>query len=166
MANDCWLPELFDVSDLRNWEQIYNDIYAIFHEDFIESAPIFEGKKVWIRKYPYEFGREKAFYHLTCQDYEKTMDRKPDLRRCERVRWIRAFIENYACDPSLCEDCDGVKVWSEPYKNTSRVYLLLEEELYVVILERRENYVLLVTAFYIDQDHKMDKLIRKWERYA
>ena len=166
MNKDCWIPELVSCADLEQWEKYYNEIYAIFHRDFVESHPLFEEKEVCIRRYPIEYGKEEAFFHVTCQDYLKSNDRSPDIRRCERIKWVRSFIENYTCDPSLCIDCDGIKVWSEPYKNTSRVYLLSEEEWYVVIVERRKRYVLLITAYYIDYDHTMDKLIRRWERHT
>ena len=49
-------------------------------------------------------------------------------------------------------------VWSTPYKGHSRVKMLLEDEQYLVVLERREKYCLLITAFYVDQEHRLEKL--------
>lgn len=162
----CWLPDLEYFSDYdNNWSDYQNALYAVFSSDFIASRPVFEGKQVNIRKHPIEYGKEEAFFHVTCQDYTKQNDRVPDLRRCERIRWIRAFIENYGCDCSLCDDCSGIKVWSEPYKNTSRVHLLFEEERYIVILERRESYCLLITAFYIEYDHTLAKYVKRYTKY-
>ena len=162
MNENCWLPELMVQSDYEDWQHYYDAVYGIFHSDFIEDHPYFESKKVVIRKYPIEHGREDAFFHVTCQDYYHQNDRAPDFRRCERIRWVRKFIENYNCDPSLCEDCEGVKIWAEPYHSTERVHLLLEEERYLVVLERRRDYILLITAYYVDQDHSLDKLVRRW----
>ena len=82
-----------------------------------------------------------------------------------RMWWIRAFIENYNCDSSLCEECDGVKVWREPFKSRTRVHILLEEERYVVILEEREKYFLLITAFYLDYDNALQKQLKHYEQY-
>ena len=112
----CWLPELEYCDDLSQWAEYEEMIYDIFIDDFITDVPQFKGKDIKIREYPRIDGKEESFYHVTCKDYFKTMERNPDLRRCERIRWVRAFIENYNCDPKLCEDCEGVKVWCETYK--------------------------------------------------
>jgi hypothetical protein len=61
--------------------------------------------------------------------------------------------------------CDGIKVWEEDYKTNQRIYLLLEEERYIVIIERRETYCLLITAYYLDYDHSLRKLLAKYDAY-
>lgn len=166
ISETCWLPkqELFDDYD-NNWKKYESTLYDIFKCDFIVSHPSFEGKQVNIRKHPMEYDKEEAFFHVTCQDYLKDGERVPDFRRCERIRWVKAFIENYNCDSSKCPECDGVKVWSEPYKSNSRVHILLEEERYMVVLERRDSYCLLVTAFYFDKDHTLEKKLKHYEKY-
>ncbi len=162
----CWLPEQEMWEDYENdWMKYQEALYQIFKADFIKTRPVFEGKQVNIRKHSIEYGKEEAFFHVTCQDYLKNGERVPDFRRCERIRWIRAFIENYDCDSSQCEKCEGIKVWSEPYKNTTRVHMLFEEERYMVVVERRDSYCLLVTAFYFEQDHSLRKKLRHYERY-
>jgi len=64
-----------------------------------------------------------------------------------------------------CNSCDGIKVWSVPYKSTTRVHLLLEEERYIVVLERRKSYCLLITAFYFEHDHSLKAKIKHYEKY-
>lgn len=163
---NCWLPklELFDSynNDFSNYQSA---LYEIFQNDFIKTHPLFEEKQVNIRRHPIEHGKEEAFFHVTCQDYMKQGERVPDFRRCERIRWVRAFIENYNCDITQCEECEGIKVWSEPYRNADRVHMLLEEERYMVVVERRETYCLLITAFYFNQDHSLRKKLQHYERY-
>lgn len=166
LDDNCWLPELVELKDYgNNWERYENAIYEVFKKDFIDDRPEFEEQDVWIRKYPMEYEKENAFFHVTCKDFNKTNNREPDIRRCERIKWIRSFIENYNCDASLCENCEGIKVWREPYKNKYRVNLLFEEEQYIVILEPRENYCLLITAFYIQYQHQMEKRLKKYEQF-
>lgn len=89
---DCWVPDIIpaDLSNYRKYEAI---LYNIFYNDFIIYHPIFNGFPVQIRKYPIENGKEEAFFHITCQDYMKNHDRRPDFRRCERIKWPRKFIE-------------------------------------------------------------------------
>lgn len=165
MEKECWLPDIICYDGRREWKDYQDEIYGIFKHDFIDSSPQFENRKVQIRKYPVEYGKEEAFFHVTCREYQNGRNREPDLRRCERIRWVRSFIENYKCDVTECEDCDGIKVWTEPYKNKSRVHLLLEEEKYIVILEPRERYCLLITAFYLDYDNAMEKQLKHYYRY-
>lgn len=166
ISENCWLPNQEYFDDYNNlWNEYQDALYSIFKNDFIDNPPSFEGKQVHVRKHPMEYEKEEAFFHVTCQDYLKDGERVPDFRRCERIRWVKAFIENYQCDSSLCESCEGVKVWSEPYKNNSRVHMLLEEERYIVVVECRKSYCLLVTAFYFDQDHALEKKLKHYEKY-
>ena len=165
MCNPCWIPDLMLPSNYTDFKHYYDAVYGVFHEDFVESHPVFEGQKVVIRRMPIENGREDAFYHVTCKDFLHTQDRQPDLRRCERIHWIRKFIENYKCENKDSDDCDGIKYWEAPYHNRKRVFLLSEEESYIVILEKRQDYILLITAYYIEYDRNMDKLLNEWEKY-
>ena len=106
---DCWVPDIIpaDLSNYRKYEAI---LYNIFYNDFIIYHPIFNGFPVQIRKYPIENGKEEAFFHITCQDYMKNHDRRPDFRRCERIKWPRKFIENSGCTPAPYENCTGMKL--------------------------------------------------------
>ena len=166
MENLCWLPPLELLVEHNNDWKIYEAIlYGIFRADFVDSRPIFEGKPVNIRRHPMEYNKEEAFFHVTCSDYRKDNNRIPDFRRCERIRWVKSFIENYNCDPTNCPDCDGVKVWEEPAGTNERVHLLLEEERYLVVIERRESYCLLITAFYMDHDNSLSKRLKHYDLY-
>lgn len=166
MKGTCWLPNLECLDDYQNsWDDYESTLYSIFKNDFIENHTYFHGKQVAIRREPIEYGKEEAFFHVTCQDYWKDGNRVPDLRRCERIRWVRAFIEHYHCDTTLCEDCDGVKVWEEVCYGKKRVHILLEEERYMVVVEPRRTYCLLITAFYLEHDHALRKKLRHYEKY-
>lgn len=166
MNNSCWLPGLECLDDYGNdWASYERELYEIFKNDFIDSYPNYRDTRVSVKHYPIEYGKEEAFFHITCKDYAGGGERIPDLRRCERIRWIRAFIENYDCDPSKCQDCEGVKVWREPYKRKTRIHMLLEEERYMVILEERRTYYLLITAFYLDSNHALKTQVEHYELY-
>lgn len=166
ISDFCWLPKQESFDNYGNsWNKYEEALYSIFKNDFIDSKPFFKDKQVNIRRHPIEYGKEEAFFHITCQDYEKEGNRVPDFRRCERIRWVRAFIENYNCKLPFCEMCEGVKVWSEPYKNNSRIHILLEEEKYMVVIECRKSYYLLVTAFYFDHEHTLKKKLKRYEKY-
>lgn len=163
---DCkWLPSLEPYSTEKQWSEYEGFIYSIFYNDFIKTHPCFDNKKVNVRHHPKEYGKEEAFFHLTCQDYLKDCDRVPDFRRCERIRWVRKFIENYDCAEG-CEECSGIKVWDKPFKNNYRTHILFEEEKYIVVLEKRDNYCLLITAFYFNRNHTLEKKLKEYRKYS
>lgn len=159
-----WLPPLEEHDPSQAWPEYEDFLYEIFKNDFILHKPYFMKKRVSIRRFPIENGKEESFYHVTCQDYNHTRERFPDLKRCERIRWVKSFIEKHHCNLETCEDCESLKVWSKKNKKGrySRVHILFEEERYMVVLEPREEYCLLITAFYFDQEHKLRKKIKEY----
>ena len=163
---DCkWLPDLIPCTDWTKFDEYEEKIYQIFKGDFIDTHPSFQGTPVKIRYQPYHNGREEAFFHITSQEYAHDGERLPDNKRCERIRWVRAFIENHECDDICPEPCDGVKVWYEMYRNYRRYHLLLEEENYMVLIEKRQSYTLLITAYYFDHPHSMRKQLKKYNEF-
>lgn len=58
-----------------------------------------------------------------------------------------------------------MKVWREPYKSKIRVHILLEEERFIVILEERKGYFLLITAFYLNYDNSLEKQLKHYEQF-
>lgn len=164
MENCKWLPPLVIYSSSEEWAKYEEAIYSIFQEDFIQSFPILNGLRVNIRHHPKEYGKEEGFFHVTCQDYFNINDRSPDFRRCERIAWIRKFIENIDCNMT-CDICDGLKVWNKPWKSTYRTHILFEKEKYMVVLEKRDKYYLLITAFYFDRNHTLSKKLKEYDKY-
>ena len=166
--NTCWLPGIVDYNDYNgNWGQYENALYLIFKADFIDTKPTFENKQVNIKRHPMVGDKEEAFIHITHQDYNKDGERLPDMRRCERIRWTRSFIENHNCDITKCIECDGIKIWEEDaHKGTGkRIHLLLEKERYVVVIERRATYCVLITSFYIQYNHELRKKLKRHEKF-
>ncbi|MBC8418168.1 MAG: hypothetical protein ISR62_01560 [Desulfobacteraceae bacterium] len=86
-----WLPPMVRVDP---WGQDTFDIlYSIFERDFKFNQPLYSGKPVWF--FPeMEGDKESIFWHLTHREDKKTGERLPDMRRCERLPWIKAVIEN------------------------------------------------------------------------
>lgn len=167
--NNCWLPELnefpqtsFTVASYKEYEA---SLYCTYKKDFWSNDLFFQGLKVQVRKSPIIDGYEESFVHFTCKNYENVQNREPDFRRCERLHWIRKFIENYQCKARCVEKCDGIKYWEEPYKSTMRFHFLFEEERFLVVLEKREYYCLLITAFYLEYDHSLQKQLKHYRMY-
>ena len=162
--SDCWVPDCMYFDDYDKDFKMYEEaLYEVFKHDFLDSKPMFMGKPVQHRKYPMENGKEEAFYHITCNDYCHVKDRSPDFRRSERIKWCRAFIEKYKCEGYKCEDCDGMRVWTEWYRGKLQTCILSEEYRYIVILEERDDFYLLISAYYIEYDRSLRKKIDNYD---
>ena len=163
-----WLPEIVECKDYNKWNEYLDEIYKIFKNDFIDNRPTFEGKNVNFRRAPMDEKYEHTFIHLTHKDEfhksDNPNDRIPDPRRAERIGWNRAIIDNYKCNEN-CADCDKVLYFEEYYKKNIRSYFLFKDAKFLVILEKRESYNLLITGYYIEYDNAMEKYIKKYEKY-
>ena len=95
MTENCdWLPALVSSKDYGDdWKQYVNELFAIFYRDFIESQPKLDGKWVCCRRDPIYDGKEAGFWHCVSEGPEESK-RTLDLRRCERIAWIRRIIDN------------------------------------------------------------------------
>ncbi len=168
MDNCKWLPKIVECKDYNKWNEYVDILYSIFKKDFIYSKPIFEGKGVNFRKAPMDGKYEHTFIHLTHKDeFHKSSDpndRIPDPRRAERIGWNRAIIENYKCNES-CKNCEKILYFEEYYKKNVRAYFLFKDVKFLVIIEKRQNYNLLITGYYIEYDNAMEKYIKKYEKY-
>ncbi|TAF12190.1 MAG: hypothetical protein EAZ77_00385 [Nostocales cyanobacterium] len=157
MTQPSWLPPLVLFNDYGgNWEVYLEAIYSIFKTDFIDSKPNFKGIRFSLKRHPLFQDKEATFWHVTSEGSQET-ERIPDFRRCERIRWLRPIIEN-AEDPAI-------KLWENDRKGEKRICLWLEAEEYLVILAKREEYVLLWTAYLVTQAHRKRKLQKEYEAY-
>lgn len=166
--NNCFLPEIIKYNSEIEWEDYYNSLYEIFKRDFLDKNRklTFNDKDVYIKKYPLEGNKEQAFFHITNKEEDSVDDRVPDFRRCERIEWVRLFIENYFCSKKC--NCSGVHNWIEPFKeNKMRTYIWCESKRFLVVLEDRNNYYLLITAFYVNENNhkKIEKLKYNYLQY-
>ena len=152
-----WIPDLVTLTESEgNWNVYLEKIYALFKEDFVYLRPDFRDQKVILKKYPTCKGKEATFWHLISEGKVED-DRIPDLRRCERIRWPRATIEN--------ETRPEVKVWENRRGSESRVVLWLENREYLVVLARRSRYYILWTAYTVTRSHQKAKLEREFRQY-
>ena len=94
-SEDEWLPDLWSLTDADgNWTDYLEQTYARFRDDFMDSQPKFCGLWVRCRRDPIEAdGKEAGFWHCTSEG-PNDPERIPALRRCERIAWVRAIIEN------------------------------------------------------------------------
>lgn len=157
----CWIPEARSWADTSGgWAAYDSWILGVLKRDFMDDRPIFRGKPVRLRVKPEHKGRPEGFWHLTSakmqgmvgEELDTPWGRSLDFKRCERIEWPRAFIEHAgdcSCSPDLCS---GVMVWDTvtrggPSGVKRKTKLFLEERSYLVVLEDRNSYWVLITAF-------------------
>jgi len=151
-----WLPPLVCLPDYQNdFTKYLGAVYAYFKEDFIDSKVLFEKTRISLKRHPQFQNKEYVFWHITSEGDVET-ERTPDIRRCERIRWIKPIIEN-ASGPA-------VKQWENNRKGDRRVCLWLEEEDYLVVLALRKDYVLLWTAYMTNFENTRQKLQKEYKR--
>jgi hypothetical protein len=150
-----WLPELLQFTG--DWSAYVEQVYDAFRSDLLRSRATFRGRRVSVRADPRDQGKEAGFWHATSTGKDE-MERTPDLRRCERVRWIRPIIE--------CADAEAIRRWETKRGSDRRVLLALPDFSYVVILADRKTYVLFITAFCVGRQHRRDKLKKEWESWT
>ncbi|MCI0655401.1 MAG: hypothetical protein L0Y39_13165 [Methylococcaceae bacterium] len=152
-----WLPPLVLFSDYDgNWQAYLDAIYECFKQDFIDNKPVFQGRRLGLKRHPMSYGKEATFWHMMPEGMEEEI-RMPDLRRCERIRWPKPVIEH--------NDDPKVKYWVSVKHNEDRIHIWLEEEDYVVVLADRKNFLLPWTAFLVTRDHTRRKLTKEHETY-
>ena len=78
---------LFDVFG-GNWRAYETELHRIFMDEIVRGGLQFRGQRVSCRRNPETVGRWSSFWHLV-QEGRVEDERTPDLRRCERLRWVR-----------------------------------------------------------------------------
>lgn len=157
MPLPSWLPSLVRLEENNgDWNQYLIVLYEIFKSDFINSKCNYRGIRIAIKRHPQIDGKETTFWHLISQGKDES-ERKPDIRRCERIRWPKPIIENVPTD--------DIKAWQNKHGRETRVCLWLEVAEYLVILAERNNYLLLWTAYPVTENHRKRKLQKEYEDY-
>lgn len=131
-----------------------NQLWTYFREDFIESKPSFNGAPVGLMRAQSPDGKHQTFWHVVQTDNEGDGHRLYDPERASRVRWIRSLIEA-AGRPDT-----NILCWVKKDRRGSRIHLTPPDLSYVVVIEERKGYYLLVTAYVVSYENRRDKIRR------
>lgn len=156
-SNADWLPPLVLLADYDGDAAAYLEaVYGYFRQDFVGSQPVYPTKRFALKRHPMTLGKEATFWHLISSGPLEE-DRLPDLRRCERIRWPRPMIEAI--------QGDRLRMWTNERQGHRRIVIAVDDFSYVVVLEERADYVLLWTAYFVEQPHRRGKLRREYEAW-
>lgn len=157
MSQPPWLPALETLSTYGgDFNRYLEAIYAIFCTDFVDSKPVYAGKRLGLKRHPVIQGKEATFWHMISEGSDEA-ERLPDLRRCEHIRWPRPIIEN-ASD-------SVIKIWRETRGSSQRIHLWFSAAEYLVVLDERKDFILPWTAYPVERKSQQEKLEKRWERY-
>ena len=92
-----------------NWNRYIETIYKIYTDTILNSNITFKNIPVRPRYSPLEQGKEHGFWHVTSEGYIEE-ERQPDLRRCERIKWLEWVIRNFS-------GYDEISCWEEKRNN-------------------------------------------------
>jgi hypothetical protein len=156
-----WIGSLITLEECDGDSEKYIEkLFEIFKKDFIDSRPTFKNKPVLFDK-KLDGDKPNTFVHITTEDDVTTKQRILSMRRCERIGWIRAIIEN-ANDPA-------VLVWQKKQATserfTTRTYLFLEQENFLVVLQEIKFGYFVITAIYVDNPNQKRKHLKAYEAY-
>ncbi len=151
------LPDLIKLENYNgSWEDYIEVVYQVFRRDFIENKTFYNNKRVGVKKTPLFKNKECCFWHLTSQGKVEE-ERIPDLRRCERIGWIKPIIEN--------NKNKLVKFWINQRQREERICLCYGDWDYLIVLIKIKDYLLLLTAYPIEYNSKKDKLKKEYYAY-
>ena len=152
MKKQFILPQLIFLEDYKGNFSLFNEaVYAIFKNDFVKSRPVFQNKRLGLKAHPLIDGKEYTYYHFTHSGNIET-ERIPDLRRMERIGFPKPMID--------FSDDTNLKVWRNKRGTSERILILHEAERYLVILEDRQKYILPWTAYLVDDNSRLRRLLQ------
>ena len=135
-----------------DWTAYETELHRIFIAEIARGGFTFRGVQVNCRRLPEAAGRWASFWHLV-QEGRVEDDRTPDLRRCERIRWVRWMIQNAPTHAEIDE-------WQNTRGTEVNTLLWFREE-YLVVLARRQGYWLLKTAYCTEKSGRIRQLQRE-----
>ena len=150
-------PDLILFEDFKgNFKSYFASVYEVFESDFIKSNPKFNGSKVSAKKHPEVDGIHRTFYHIT-HEGEDEANREPDIRRMERIKFPKFFIQN--------NTLKDFYVWENKRGKDTRVLIFNESQDYLVVLTKRKDYYLFWTAYLIENTHTKRKIFKEYNAY-
>ena len=154
---DLPLGERFDPA--RTSEDEYLDaLYQTFLSDLVRSNLYWKtpATRISLRRQPIIEGRHAIFWHIVSGGSDIETEREHDEERCVRIGWIRPILEQFNQD---FPDEQLVHWWISPDPRwRGRRYGLASDDYdYVVFIEERRDYALLISAYYVDRQRRRDR---------
>ncbi len=155
--NPSWLPTLFTLSSCSGDIIYYTDkLYEIFLNDLVNGNLTLSNKKIIISSKLENDGRHERFWHTITDPHNPSIS-DIKLERAEKLPWIKPIIINVPKTEIL--------IYERTKNNEKRLYLLLPNSNYIVVLSVKKQSYYYVTAFHIDYSYKIAEYKKEYEKY-
>ena len=161
------LPDLLRLEDCpgndtaERWKVYEPRLYQVFLTQLANAGLTHGGLPIRCRFHPSYDNKHGSFWHLITEGKVEE-HRPPVLDRCAHLQWVAWIIQNAG-------DASRIRQWeqqrSTSHGKSTRIALWLFQENYVVILDKRPTFLLLVTAFTPDP-HQAETYQREWEEWT
>ena len=160
----------FDKMTEEDIEDILNKLYEFFLKNLAESNLQWHNKPLIMRPEPSINGRHAIFYHIISDSYNgkysKESNRSLSVERCARIHWIYPMIKQAeSCFPR--SENNNIHWWKSDRQGNSgtRYAIATKDYNYVVIIEEKKIETMLITAYYVEQNHRRTKLQKEHDRF-
>lgn len=141
------------LDEKKNLKDLSDEAYKIFKEFLTDDTLVFRGKKILFKTEKDFFTfRELGFEHIVSMEDKKTRIRIYDKNRLIYLPFIKKIINN-CCNGS----CTDIKI----FKDKADICIWCKSSDFVIILNKRENGFLLLTAYPVIYNHKRSSLEKK-----
>ena len=140
------------------YNQLIDEQYDVFCQDFIFGTVIFADKPITIKPQPTTDKKEDCFWHVVTREFKPGAGREADGQRAARVHWLRPIIENF-------ENSIVTYFVSPSAKDRPRHYFWLKEDTYLLIIEEAPKRFYIVTAYMVDKKYMKEDLEKKFNSY-
>ena len=150
-----WLPAFYPYPDWNDYANYEETLYTYFKINYLHVRRTFLDHNLQFRRYPNIDGKEESFYHFTCKNYFNVNDRQPDPDRIIRLPWVGAYLDHTQCIDNCCND--KPLFWKKLKNKYYRYYIYFRR--YLVIIEKRPSYFLMISGFYVSKEYEHRDLI-------
>jgi len=155
-----WLPPLIELSDVDGDPTLWLEtLYKSYTVDFIENPPEIKGKPV-LRDSKLLNGKEITFWHIVEGSDKEGMTGVED--RYSRIGWVKPILEAAGTNKVIAWKKE---VRMKNRRKRERIHAATVDFSYLVVIEEREKYFILITAFPILYGSKRIKLKEEAARY-
>jgi len=153
------LSPIIPCNDSQNLKSYLTSLYPIYKENIADGNFMFHGKPIHFFTELNHNLQHQSFEHLTTKG---SYDRLFNIKRCERILWIRDILS------SICNHCTDLRIFRDskwkPGKDVKRYIIWCIKEDYAIVLEERQKYVMLITAYCVLYPNKRDEFEREYQK--
>lgn len=136
-----------------DWATYLERVYEVFTNHHQRPTYRIEGKPFRLKAHPITDGKEATFWHLISQG-DVEAERIVDPKRCARLCWIRPMIEAVGTN--------RVKSWIQNRDGKLSYIICLPDFSFTIVIRDRGEYVLLWTAYCVEEQPRRQKLEKEY----